>query len=158
MANPIIAAVRPLPFKESVSHTLIELAHRASIYGVVKVSYAYMAMKCHCSRRTIIRHIQRLIEAKIIEKSVMWIKGNFCEINTYTFRISWQKSESKGGSDKMTSKFPPPEEGEKEGGLREKIHRQETWLLTRSGLTPGSFLYELEVEKIAKWRTLLGGN
>ena len=38
MALPLITAVRHLPFKESVIHTALELAHRCSIYGVVRVS------------------------------------------------------------------------------------------------------------------------
>ena len=54
--------------KESVFHTLIELAHRASIYGVVRVSLRYLAQKCHCCKQTIINHLAKLIELKIISK------------------------------------------------------------------------------------------
>src|SRR5215468_8493527 len=92
MSTPIIAALRQQrQLKESLLHTAQELAHRASIYGVVRVSYSYLALKCHCSRRTIIRHIQRLIDLKLIQKSVIWIKGHFCEVNTYTFVLAWEK-------------------------------------------------------------------
>ena len=108
MASPLIAALRQrLDLKESLIHTAQELAHLASIYGVVQVSYAYLALKCHCSRRTVIRHIQRLEDAKIIRKAVVWIRGNFCEVNTYTFRIAWDRSRPKGGSDKTASTLPP---------------------------------------------------
>src|SRR5215510_13522285 len=90
MAVPIITALRQRDdLKESVLHTAQELAHRASIYGVVRVSYRYLALKCHCSRRTIIRHMQRLIDLKLLKKSVIWIKGNFCEVNTYTFMLGY---------------------------------------------------------------------
>ena len=65
MATPLIAAIRQRrDLKESLTHTAQELAHLASIYGVVRVSYSYLAEKCHCSRRTVIRHIQRLIDLR----------------------------------------------------------------------------------------------
>ena len=97
MATPIIAALRQRQdLKESLLHTAQELAHRASLYGVVRVSYSYLALKCHCSRRTVIRHIQRLLDAGILRKTVLWIRGNFCEINTYTFRIAWDTSCRRG--------------------------------------------------------------
>ena len=92
MSAPIIAALRQQrQLKESLLHTAQEIAHRASIYGVVRVSYSYLALKCHCSRRTVIRHIQRLIDAGIIRKSVLWIRGNYCEVNTYAFLLPWEK-------------------------------------------------------------------
>src|SRR5262245_53846852 len=104
MASPIITAVRQrTDLREALLHTCLELAHRASIYGVVRVSYSYLAQKCHCSRRTVIRHIQRLIDAGVLRKVVIWIKGNFCEINTYTFCLPWDTRPPKGGSDSVTS-------------------------------------------------------
>src|SRR5215468_554206 len=124
MSAPIIAALRQQrQLKESLLHTAQELAHRASIYGVVRVSYSYLALKCHCSRRTIIRHIQHLIDLKLIKKSVIWIKGNFCEINTYTFCLAWDKRPAAGGSDKTTRNLPPQEEREKSRGLGEEIRQ-----------------------------------
>ena len=144
MALPILTALRALRdphLKESVLHTAQELAHRASIYGVVRVSYSYLALKCHCSRRTVIRHIQRLIDAGILRKSVLWIKGNFCEVNVYRFCLAWEKRQATGGSDKKSPKFPPrTEEREKAGSLEEK-QRLDTRGM--SFLTPGSALYQL---------------
>ena len=142
MSSPIIAAVRSQrQLKESVLHTAQELAHRASIYGVVRVSYSYLALKCHCARRTVIRHIQRLIDAGILRKSVLWIRGNYCEVNTYAFLLAWEKRPATGGSDKMTSKFPPrTEEREKVGSWEEKQRLDARGL---SFLTPGSTLYRL---------------
>ena len=148
MALPIITALRALRdprLKESLLHTAQELAHRASLYGVVRVSYSYLARKCHCSRRTVIRHIQHLIDAGILRKSVLWIKGNFCEVNTYAFLLSWDKRPAPRGSDTMTPKFPPrTEEKEKWGSLEEKKQMAARGL---SFLTPGSALYAVVVEQ-----------
>ena len=153
MALPIITALRQRQdLKESLVHTAQELAHRASIYGVVKVSYTYLAQKCHCSRRTVIRHIGRLIDAKILRKAVVWIQGNFCEINTYTFRMAWDKSRSTGGSDK-TARNLPPQEREKTLSVREEVANQQK---TLRALTPGSGLWERVREEIARLEGLLG--
>ena len=72
MASPIITAIRQRrDLKESVLHTAQELAHRASIYGVVRASNAYMGGKCHCHGRTFQRHVVRLVEARILKKTVV---------------------------------------------------------------------------------------
>ena len=146
MSSPIIAALRQQrQLKESLLHTAQELAHRASIYGVVRVSYSYLAEKCHCSRRTVIRHIQRLIDAKVLKKAVIWIKGHYCEVNTYTFCLAWDKRPAARGSDKTARKSPPQrEEGEKYGSLAEKKRMDARGL---SFLTPGSALYQLVAEQ-----------
>ena len=90
MALPLITAIRACrDLKESVLHTALELAHRASIYGVARVSYTFLAEKCHCSRQTIINHVKILIAHGILRKTVRWITNNFCEINQYTFTIPW---------------------------------------------------------------------
>src|SRR5262245_43703070 len=155
MSSPIIAAVRQQhQLKESVLHTAQELAHRASIYGVAKVSYSYLAQKCHCCRQTIINHIKKLIDLKIIRKSVIWIKGNFCEVNTYHFLLDWdQSSATKGGSKKSVQNLPPLENTQdKWGGIEEEINT-----LTR-GLrfcTPGSDAYVTTQEKIERLREML---
>src|SRR4030095_14352801 len=92
MALPIISALRARgDLKESVLHTAQELAQRSSIYGVVRVSYSYMAIKCHCCRQTIINHVKILISHGILRKTVRWIANNFCEINEYKFTIPWRK-------------------------------------------------------------------
>ena len=152
MASPIIAAIRQRrDLKESLTHTAQELAHRASIYGVVRVSYTYLADKCRCSRRTVIRHIQRLLDLGIIRKTVLWIRGNFCEMNTYTFRIAWETSRPKGGSDKMASTLPR-QEREKTVSLHEELARQ------KKGLrfwTPGTQQYTKTCEEIARLEALL---
>ena len=152
MATPIIAALRQRQdLKESLVHTAQELAHRASIYGVVRVSYSYLAQKCHCSRRTVIRHIQRLLDAGILRKTVLWIRGNYCEINTYTFRIAWNRARPSGGSDTTASTLPPPER-EKNSSLREELEKQ------KKGLrfwTPGTEQWQKTCEEIARLAGLL---
>ena len=152
MASPIIAALRQrTDLKESLLHTAQELAHLASIYGVVRVSYAYLAEKCHCSRRTVIRHIGRLIDAGIVRKSVLWIRGNFCEINTYTFRIPWDKRVHTRGSDKTSSTLPP-QEREKGSSLQDELEKQ------KKGLrfwTPGTEQWAKTCEEIARLEELL---
>ena len=111
MASPIITALRHRrDLKESLLHTAQELAHLASIYGVARASYSYLALKCHCSRRTILRHIQRLVDLGIIRKTVLWIRGNYCEINTYRFQIAWETSRPKGVVTQRHALFHPKRE------------------------------------------------
>jgi helix-turn-helix protein len=152
MAAPIIAALRHRDdLKESVLHTAQELAHRASIYGVVRVSYTYLAQKCHCSRRTVMRHIQRLIDARILRKTVLWIRGNYCEVNTYAFVIAWDKRPHKGGSD-TTSSMLPPQEREKNCGVREELDNQKKGIRF---LTPGTALWQKVAEEITRLEQLV---
>jgi hypothetical protein len=154
MATPIIAALRQRhDLKESLQHTAQELAHLASIYGVVRVSYTYLADKCRCSRRTIIRHIQRLIDLGILRKTVLWIRGNFCEINTYSFRIAWEKPVPHGGSDKTASTLPPHKR-EKNIGVGEELAHQRK-ALRHGWISPGSERWEAICERIRYLEGLL---
>src|SRR5262245_23329114 len=155
MALPIITAIRQRhDLKESILHTVIELAHRASIYGVVRVSLRYLAAKCHCCKQTIINHLKQLIALKILSKTVLWIKGNLCETNTYRFLIPWQKRPAQTcHSQNSGPKFPPPEEGEKKGGVGEKIQNLEKGLIW---YTEGSIGYESTMREIARLKSLLG--
>jgi len=152
VATPLIAAIRQRrDLKESLTHTAQELAHLASIYGVVRVSYTYLAVKCRCSRRTVIRHIQRLIDLRILRKTVLWIRGNFCEVNTYTFRLAWEKPAQRGGSDKTAATLPQRER-EKETSLQEEWERQ------KKGLrfwTPGTDQWHKTCEEVARLEGLL---
>ena len=152
MATPIIAAIRQRrDLKEALTHTAVELAHLASIYGVVRVSYSYLAQKCHCSRRTAIRHMQRLLDLGIIGKTVLWIRGNCCETNTYTFRIAWDTRGRRGGSDKTARKLPQRER-EKYASLREELQNQKNIL---RDFTPGSCFWQWTREEIARLEGLL---
>ena len=152
MATPIIAALRQRrDLKESLTHTAQELAHLASIYGVVRVSYSYLAVKCRCSRRTVIRHIQRLIDLRILRKTVLWIRGNCCEVNHYAFLLAWDKRPAKGGSDKMTWKLPP-QEREKDTSIRKELENQQKGIRF---LTPGSDLWQKVSEELARLEGVL---
>jgi hypothetical protein len=164
MAKPIIEAIRQRrDLKESVLHTAQELAHRASIYGVARVSLRYLAMKCHCCKQTIINHLNKLIELKILKKRVIWLKGNLCETNTYTFLLAWKKEPAQTcHSQNFGPKFPPPE-GEKKnaalgeekgngGALRDQLENQRK---TLRALTPGSGLWQRTAEEVARLEALV---
>lgn len=152
MAAPIIAALRQRQdLKESVLHTAQELAHRASIYGVARVSLNYLARKCHCCKQTVINHLKKLIDLKIIRKTVLWIKGNFCEVNTYNFLVAWDKQPVKGGSQNSVP-TPPRQEREKETSVQEDLERQRKGIRY---LTPGTDLWRKVSEEITRLERLL---
>jgi hypothetical protein len=152
MATPIIAAIRQRrDLKESLLHTAQELAHLSSIYGVARVSLRYLARKCHCCKQTIINHLKQLIALKIIRKTVLWLKGNFCEINTYTFLVSWEKRPAKGGSQNSVPTLPP-QEREKTISVREELENQRKGIRF---LTPGSDLWQKVSEEIARLEALM---
>ena len=181
MALPIITAVRARhDLKESVFHTLIELAHRSSIYGVVRVSNAYMGEKCHCSARTFQRHVVKLeaehILRKTVTKKLVKVKvGDRMEtrlrneINTYTFIIPWKKpSSSTLPIDRMSTTLPHPE-GEKKAALREEggNSREKTGSLREElanaqkvlgDCTPGSIFWQWSHENITRLEGLLAAS
>ena len=164
MAFPIITALRQRKdLKESVKHSVLELAHRASIYGVVRVSNRYMGEKCDCHQRTFQRHVLKLEQAHILKKKVVKkvVKIRVGEqveerlrneINTYTFTIAWQKSPShKAPMDKMSTNLPP-QETEKESSVREELERQKKGI---HFLTPGSDLWRKVSEEIVRLEAML---
>ena len=161
MSSPIITAIRQLRqphLKESLLHTAQELAHCASIYGVVSQrSLSWLAMKCHCCVQTIINHLDQLIHLKIIRKQRFRRYGSaFFEKNVYTFRIAWQRTPAqKGNSQNSGGKLPYPQDREKAGSLIEDIQNLEQGL--RLYHTEGTIGYEATVEKIARLRALLEG-
>ena len=153
MASPLITAIRQRhDLKESLTHTAQELAHLASIYGVVRVSLRYLAMKCHCCKQTIINHIKKLIALKIIRKQVIWITGNYCEVNTYFFLISWDKRSAHKGSSQSSVPNLPPHEREKNSSVGEDLKKQTKGL---HFLTPGSDIWQKVSEEIARLEALL---
>ena len=173
MALPLIAAVRQRrDLKESVLHTVQELAHRASIYGVVRDSNAYMARKCHCSKRTFQRHVLQLIALRIVKKTVTktLVKVRVGdrvetrlrnEINVYTFTMAWQHPDrTHVPIVTMTRKFPylqdrdksaTLQEQEKGGSFAEKIAALEKGLRF---CTAGSEAYQSTEERLARLRAL----
>jgi hypothetical protein len=155
MSLPIITAVRQRrDLKESVLHTAQEIAHKASIYGVAPVSLRYLAQKCHCCKQTIINHIEKLIELKILRKRVVWIKGNLCETNRYTFRIAWDKRPAQMCHSQISRPILPPQEREKNFSVREELDNQRKAI--RLGfVTPGSEAWEATQETIVRLERLL---
>jgi hypothetical protein len=161
MATPIIEAIRARrDLKQSVCSTLIELAHRASIYGVVRVSQSYLAPKCHCSVRTVINHLAKGEERRIIRRKKTRLKGSYkWEINVYTFLIPWKKTPAQVCNGENSSHKLPKTEREKEkfGSVEEAIAKQEKAL--RIICTPGSDAYQRACEEIARLKACLrGGN
>ena len=166
MAVPIIAAIRQHRYlKESVLHTAQELAHKASIYGTVhQSSNAYMAEKCHCSKRTFQRHVVCLVKARILKKTVIktLVKVKVGdryeirlhnEINVYTFTLSWKKLTSpQTPMDTMTTKLPYRQDKEKAGSLREDLHRAEKGL---GFCTPGTEAYRAALQHLERLRALV---
>ena len=157
MSSPIIAAIRQrLDLKESVLHTCIELAHRASVYGVVRVSLRYLAKKCNCCVQTIINHLKKLQALKIVTKQRCRIQGSaYFEVNVYTFAVQWQKTPAQtGNSQNSRAKFPQPEEGEKNAALSEEIRNLERGMRF---LSEGTVAYEASREKLNKLRAMQQG-
>jgi hypothetical protein len=166
MASPIITAVRHLKFKESLTHTVVELAHKASIYGVVRVSNAHMGDKCHCSARTFQRHVLKLEQAYILRKTVIkkLVKVKVGdrmetrlrnEVNTYTFIIPWKKpSRSHVPIDTMSTNLPY-QEREKELSLREELENAKKVL---RDCTPGSLFWQWSQDNLTRLEGLLASS
>jgi Helix-turn-helix domain len=142
MSKHIITAIR----QQSQLHgplllAAIELAHRADgNNGIVQISYSYLASKCHQSRRTAIRHVNRLIAMGIIRCQRFWQPGNKWGVNRYIFLIRWEKAAQTGNGDRMSSKLPNHEDKEKYGSLEEEkksIQQVLNWL------TPGGVVWRL---------------
>jgi hypothetical protein len=105
--------------------------------------------------------LKKLIALKILRKTVLWIKGNYCEVNTYTFLLSWDKRPANGGSQNSVPNLPPPErekkatlqEGGKEGSLRQALANQKRMLPIL--YTPGTDQWNKTCEEIARLEGLL---
>ena len=136
MSVSIITAIRhQSQLHGSLCQTAKELAHRAdSISGLVTISYNYLASKCHQSRRTTIRHINKLIDMGIIKCTRFFQRGRKWLCNRYQFIIAWErpKPAHAGSGDRMSFNLLYPQNTrEKYGTLeREEKGRQRVlgWL------------------------------
>src|SRR5262245_5618597 len=169
MATQIIAALRHQ--KQLRGNTFIiaqELAHRMNSAGYGRVAYHYLAWKAHCCRRTAINQIAKLTDPalKLFRKTVIRTKnGNAWNLYQYIgprvhtafppITTRGAKGASTLPEDKQNQGCLRREEREKDEGFQEEIQRRETWLYTRSGLEPGSFVYEIELEKITELKARL---
>ncbi len=142
MSRNIIAAVRQLPqLKGSLFLAAIELAHLADGFsGTVATSYRFLAWKCHQSRRTAIRHINRLVDMGIIKRHRFWRPNKNWLMNRYQFCIKYEhpgpRPEHLRNGDTLAQILPEQQrDKEKNTSLRDKNRQFETVL---SWLTPGS--------------------
>jgi hypothetical protein len=156
MSRNIIASLRKNDqLHGSLFQAAKELAHRADgNSGIVQISYSLLAAKCHQSRRTAFRHIQRLLDLKIIKRQRFWRPGNVWGINKYIFIISWELPARKftttaqmGNDASLADTLPKErntrEEREKFGSLEKEEEMRKEVL---SWLTPGSSLWKLAQE------------
>ena len=142
MSRNIITAIRQQSqLHGSLLLSAIELAHRADgNNGIVQISYSYLASKCHQSRRTAIRHVNRLIDLGIIKCQRFWQAGKKWLCNRYQFIISWErpKPAQMRNGDSLSPKFPrPQEEKEKYGRIGDGENAKKTvlsWLEVPGGI------------------------
>ena len=155
MSTPIIAELRHLPQVTGFTRFLaIEMAHRASIYGVARMSYSMMVYKTGVSQRTVIRHVHKLVALGVIRKYRVPRPGRNWEWNTYTFLIKYQKEPPAHlGSDNLAQIHPVMEERGKNFSLRTEITQLKRGL---SFQTPGTDRYEESQREIQRLRALLG--
>ncbi len=142
MSRNIIAAVRQLPqLKGSLFLAAVELAHLADGYsGTISASYQFLAWKIHQSRRTAIRHINRLVEMGIIKRQRFWRPNKNWLMNRYQFCIHYEhpkpRPEHLNPSVTPASILPEPhKDKEKSISMGNEKRQRETIL---SWLTPGS--------------------
>jgi hypothetical protein len=156
LSTSIINATHKIDqLRGSLFQTAKELAHRADgNSGIVQMSYSLLAAKIHQSRRTAIRHINRLVSMGIIKCQRFWQPGNKWGINRYQFIISWPKpaqtsrnTAQTSTGDSLAPTLPKQrntrEEREKFGSLKQEQKGRE---MVKEWLTKGSFLWKLAQE------------
>jgi hypothetical protein len=156
LSRQILAPVRQIrQLKGALLLTCQELAHRADGYsGQVTISFSYLASKIHMSKRTAIRHINRLLEMGIIAVQRFWGPGNKWGINRYRFLIKWEKPAQMSSnaahlsnSDRLAPNLPKQrntrEEREKFGTLEQEKKGRE---MVKEWLTKDSLLWKLAQE------------
>ena len=145
MSVSIITAIRhQSQLRGSLFQTAKELAHRADgNSGLVHISYSYLASKCHQSRRTTIRHINKLIDLGIIRCTRFCQYGKKWLCNRYQFIIAWErpKPAQAGSDDRMSSNLPTPQNTKDKYGSLEGEEKGRQRVL--GWLTPGSIAWQL---------------
>jgi hypothetical protein len=160
MSIAIIDAIRHRPdLRLSKRFAALELAHKADHTGTVRMSYAYLARKLNCCKRTAIRLITYLVEdARILRKLVVRLGHHHYDWNVYTFIIKFRATRAHPYSsdigDKMSSTLPNPKSSESRTlSLRAQIHQLEKGL--RHFPPPTAEGREACEEEIARLRALL---
>jgi len=153
MSLAIITAIRHLPqLKGALKFTAIELAHRASSAGHVRVAYSYLAHQTGLSVRTIMRHIRRLIDLGLVEKHTTRLSRMRCAVNLYVFTIRAKVALHTRACDKTSQKLSPQgREEEKFGTLGDAIATLERGMRL---LTPGSVPYGSCLERLQVLRAM----
>jgi hypothetical protein len=89
MSKAILAAISHLPqLRGSLRTTAQCLAYYADGTGRVQKAFSYLAKAMHVSLSTAKRHIPRLLELGIIEKTTTRLSRWRCGINSYQF-VEW---------------------------------------------------------------------
>lgn len=150
MSLSIITTIRHMPqLKGALKFTAIELAHRASSSGYVRIAYSYLAQKTGLTIRTMIRHVQRLEALGILRKQRVWIHVNRCAVNVYLLLVRPLHIHA---CDKTSQKVPDTGRGEaKWGTLGGAIETLERGMRL---LTPGSVPYASCVERLHALRAM----
>jgi hypothetical protein len=156
MATQIIAAFRRYAPRLRGNTFLIatELAHRMNGQGYGRVAYSYLAHKAHCSPRTAIRQIAKLLDLGLIRKVVIRTPMG-CDWNQYYYigpRVHSASPPVKTRYDNLSRTLPKPEEREKESSLREDWEKQKKGLRF---YTPGSDQWNRTCEEIVYLEGLL---
>ena len=151
MSLQIISAIRSQSqLKGSLKLTALELAHRASSSGFVRVSHGYLAEKTGLHLRTMYRHIDALETLGILVKQRMWISAKRCAVNVYRLLV---RPLHKCSTDKVPPNLPEPErEREKFSTLREEIAQQRKGIRF---LQEGSLPWQATKEEITRLEGLL---
>ena len=134
MSKHIITAIRQQSqLRGSLFQTAKELAHRADgNSGIATISYNYLASKIHQSRRTAIRHVNKLINMGIIRCQRFWRPGNRWGVNRYIFLIRWEKptpAQTRNG-DRLLQSLPNHQDKEKYADFSVVLFRSDSVLFS----------------------------
>lgn len=150
LSRAILTTIRThRQLKGSLLLTALEMAHRASSSGFVRISYGYLASKTHQSIRTMIRHVHRLEALGILVKQRVWISVNRCAVNVYAFCL---RPLHRCASVIVSRTLPQKEERDKVLSLWDEIQLAERGLRF---VTPGTIAYQSAWDNLQRLRGLL---
>jgi len=120
MSAIIIAALRrEKQLQGNLKFTAIELGHLASQSGYARVSYDTLAHKTGYHKRTIIRHVHRLLAVGILVKQTVGLTLTRFAVSTYRFLVGTDHLH-KRSSDRLSPDVP--EERKQIPRTREEEH------------------------------------
>jgi hypothetical protein len=149
--HSILSAVSHLPqLTGTLRHAAQRLAYFADSTGTLQRSYAALANDRHVHISTAKRLIARLIDAKIIEKTVVRLSRTRCARNVYRFTSQVMTLVHKRASSKSRQ---PNNKGENSSRAREEHLVRQRWALHNLSLTAEA--RESLQEEIARLEGLL---